>query len=80
MLFCMDFTLAELAGLFADDPDYGLGVHRGEQLFEDEGFVVHFFDRRMVESLGAGFRLVDLTEFEEGKLPRRLFTVTLQKT
>ncbi|GAC1538203.1 MAG: class I SAM-dependent methyltransferase [Candidatus Velthaea sp.] len=99
MLFCMDFTLAELAGLFADvrrilksggilvytarttdDPDYGVGVHRGEQLFEDEGFVVHFFDRRMIESLSAGFRPVDLTEFEEGSLPRRLFTVTLQKT
>ena len=98
MLFCMDFTLTELAALFAevkrilkpggllvytarttDDPDFGVGIHRGEQLFEDEGFIVHFFDRRMVESLAAGYRLVDLTEFEEGALPRRLFTVTLEK-
>ncbi len=99
MLFCMDFTPAELAALSADvrrvlkpggilvytarttdDPDFGSGVHRGEQLYEDEGFVVHFFDRRMVERLAVGFRVLDLTEFEEGTLPRRLFTVTLERT
>ncbi|GAC1578858.1 MAG: class I SAM-dependent methyltransferase [Candidatus Elarobacter sp.] len=99
MLFCMDFTLAELTALFVDvrrtlkpggilvytarttdDPDFGAGVHRGEQRYEDEGFAVHFFDRRMVERLGVGFCLLDLTEFEEGALPRRLFTATLQKT
>ena len=63
-----------------DDPDFGVGAHRGEQRFEDEGFVVHFFDRSMVERLAAGFHLLAVTEFEEGALPRRLFTVTLQKS
>lgn len=63
-----------------DDPDFGVGAHRGEQIYEDEGFLVHFFDRGMVERLAVGFRLLDLTEFEEGQLPRKLFTVTMQKT
>ncbi|GAC1448289.1 MAG: class I SAM-dependent methyltransferase [Vulcanimicrobiaceae bacterium] len=60
------------------DPDFGVGTHRGEQRYEDEGFTVHFFDRRMVERLAAGFRLLEVREFEEGALPRRLFTVTLE--
>lgn len=99
MLYCMDFTLAELSELSAEvrrilkpggihvytarttgDPDFGIGVHRGEQLYEDEGFVVHFFNRNMIDRLAAGFRLLDIAEFEEGSLPRRLFTVTLEKT
>lgn len=99
MLYCMDFTVDELAFLAAEvrrilkpggihvytarttaDPDFGVGIHRGEQRYEDEGFTVHFFDRALVERLAAGFRLLAIAEFEEGPLPRRLFTVTLEKT
>jgi SAM-dependent methyltransferase len=62
-----------------DDPDYGRGTHNGESLYENDGFVVHFFDRGLVERLAPGFDIVDVTEFEEGALPRRLFRVTLRK-
>ena len=61
------------------DPDFGRGVPRGEALFENQGFIVHFFDRPKVERLSHGFELVGAEEFEEGKLPRRLFRVVLRK-
>ena len=63
----------------ASDPDFGRGIHRGEDLYEDKGFIVHFFDRAKVERLSSGYEMVSIDEFEEGKLPRRLYRVTLRK-
>ncbi len=62
-----------------NDPDFGRGIHRGEGLYENQGFVVHFFDRPKVERLARGFEIVSVEAFEEGKLPRRLYRVTLRK-
>ena len=62
------------------DAHYGAGQCRGQDLYESGGFIVHFFDRRKIEHLSQGFELVDITEFEEGDLPRRLYRVTLKKT
>lgn len=61
------------------DPDYGTGIHRGEDMYEDEGFIVHFFTPEKVERLARGYQLIGIDEFEEGKLPRKLFRVTLRK-
>jgi SAM-dependent methyltransferase len=61
------------------DTHFGTGIHRGDGLFEDGGFIVHFFDRPLVERLAQGFSIVDFQEFEEGELPRRLWRVTLRK-
>jgi SAM-dependent methyltransferase len=61
------------------DAHYGKGTHLGEDLYEANGFVVHYFDRAMVEHLAEGFELLSVDEFEEGSLPRKLFEVTLQK-
>ena len=61
------------------DAHYGQGTHLGEDLYEMNGFVVHYFDRAMVEHLAGGFDLLDIEEFEEGSLPRKLFQVTLRK-
>ncbi len=61
------------------DPHYGTGIHRGEDMYEVNGFIVHFFSRRKVEQLADGYELVDIDEFEEGNLPRKLFRVTLRK-
>ena len=61
------------------DPDYGHGIHCGEDLFENQGFIVHFFDRAKVERVAKGYQIIGIDEFEEGKLPRRLFRVTLRK-
>jgi hypothetical protein len=40
---------------------------------------VHFFDRTLVDRLADGWELIEVTEYEEGRLPRRLFAVTLRK-
>ena len=62
------------------DAHYGAGIHRGEDLYESDGFTVHFFSKEKVEHLAKGYELVDIAEFEEGELPRRLFRVTLRKS
>jgi len=61
------------------DPDFGAGTSCGDDMYESDGFVVHFFSRDLVERLARGFDLLEVTEFEEGDLPRRLFRVTQRK-
>lgn len=61
------------------DPDHGRGPAHGDDRFEAGGFVVHFFSRTLVERLAAGFELLEVSEFEEGELPRRLVAVVQRK-
>lgn len=61
------------------DSHFGTGIHRGEDLYEVGGFIVHFFSRQKVEHLASGFQIISIDEFEEGGLPRKLFRVTLRK-
>jgi SAM-dependent methyltransferase len=61
------------------DAHFGKGIHRGEDLYEVGGFIVHFFDREKVQRLSAGYNILAIDEFEEGDLPRKLFMVTLKK-
>jgi SAM-dependent methyltransferase len=60
------------------DAHYGVGVSHGDDIFEHDGFAVHFFDRTLVEELAEGWEGVDVYAFEEGELPRRLWRVTQQ--
>ncbi len=62
------------------DPHYGAGRALGDNLYENGGFVVHFFDELLVERLGSGFEIEDVTEFEEGELPRRLWRITMRRS
>ena len=62
-----------------DDADYGTGIHRGEDMYEVNGFIVHFFSREKVAELTEEFEIVNIDKFEEGSLPRKLFQVTLRK-
>ncbi len=61
------------------DAHSGTGVHRGEDLWEVGGFIVHFFNREKVVHLAKDFEIVSVDEFEEGGLPRKLWRVTLRK-
>ena len=60
------------------DAHYGAGIPRGDDMFEHGGFIVHFFDRALIDGLAAGFELLDVTDFTEGELPRRLARVTMR--
>ena len=61
------------------DAHFGAGVDHGDDRWEMGGFVVHFFDRRLVERVAEGWDLLEVTDREEGKLPRRLYAVTMQR-
>jgi Predicted S-adenosylmethionine-dependent methyltransferase len=61
------------------DAHYEKGIHRGEDMFEVGGFIVHFFRKEKVEKLAKGFEIMAMDEIEEGELPRKLFQVTLRK-
>lgn len=59
-----------------DDAHYGAGVAHGDDIYEHGGFAVHFFPRRLVDALAAGWDLTEVFAFEEGELPRSLWRVT----
>ena len=62
------------------DSDYRTGIHRGEDLYEVGGFIVHFFSKEKVEQLARGYEIMRVDELEEGPLPRKLFRVTLRRS
>ena len=62
-----------------DDGDYKNGIHVGEDLYENDGFIIHFFSKDKVNQLSKGFRILDIEKFEEGKFPRKLFLVKNKK-
>ena len=62
-----------------DDGDYKNGIHRGEDLYENDGFIVHFFSKEKVKQLSNGFEVLNIEKFDEGKFPRKLFIVKNRK-
>ncbi len=62
-----------------DDGDYKNGNHIGEDLYENDGFIIHFFSEEKIRNLSNGFDILEIKKFEEGTFPRKLFKVTLVK-
>ena len=62
-----------------DDGDYKNGIHIGEDLYENDGFIVHFFSKDKINHLSKNFEILNIEKFEEGSFPRRLFKVTAKK-
>ena len=62
-----------------NDGDFKKGIHRGEDLYENDGFIVHFFSKDKINSLLIGFENVIIEEFEEGSFPRKLYFVVNRK-
>ena len=62
-----------------NDGDYMKGIHRGEDMYENDGFIINFFSEKKVNSLLKGFKNLSTTKFEEGKFPRKLFLVQNKK-
>ena len=61
------------------DGDYKKGIHRGEDLYENDGFIVHYFSSNKINSLLDGFENLSIENFEEGSFPRKLFFVQNMK-
>ncbi len=61
------------------DAQYGVGIPHGEDRFETGGFEVHFFNLARVELLAQEWELISIQSFEEGTLPRRIWSITLRK-
>ena len=61
------------------DGDYKNGIHRGEDMYENDGFIVHFFNKTKVNQLTDGFKNIKLESFEEGTFPRKLYFVVNKK-
>ena len=62
-----------------NDGDYKNGKHIGEDLYENDGFIVHYFSQEKVNSLLNGFKNITLEKFEEGTFPRKLFFIVNEK-
>jgi len=62
-----------------EDAHYGKGIYRGEDMYEVDGFIVHFFSKELVSRLAKGYEIISVDKFEEGELPRKLFRVVLRK-
>ncbi|WP_405445896.1 class I SAM-dependent methyltransferase [Streptomyces erythrochromogenes] len=58
------------------DAHYQAGTGHGDDIWEHGGFAVHFFPRELVDALAEGWTLDEVAAFEEGGLPRRLWSVT----
>jgi len=62
-----------------EDPLYKQGIHRGEDMYEMDGFIVHYFSEEKIQHLSRGYEIVSIERCEESSFPRRLFRVTLKK-
>ena len=62
-----------------NDGDFKRGIHHGENLYENDGFIVHFFSKETVNYLLKGFENLLIDKFEEGNFPRKLYFVVNKK-
>ena len=61
------------------DGDFKKGIHRGEDMYEMNGFIVHYFSENKIKELLDGFINVSIENFDEGKFPRKLSLVINKK-
>ena len=57
------------------DGDYKNGKHLGEDLYENDGFIINFFSEEKIKQSSEGFEIICIEKFEEGAFPRKLFRV-----
>ena len=62
-----------------NDGDFKKGVQIAGDMYENDGFIVHFFSKNKINSLMNGFVNLETTNFEEGSFPRKLFFVCNKK-
>ena len=62
-----------------NDPHFGTGDNLIGNIYNVNGFVIHFFDKKIIENLSEGFKILQIEEFEEGNLPRKIYNVVQRK-
>ena len=62
-----------------NDAHYGQGIHRGEDMYENNGFIVHFFSKEKIKHLSKGYEIIGIHDFEEGELPRKISSIIMKK-
>ncbi len=61
------------------DGDFKKGKHRGEDMYEMNGFIVHYFSENKIKNLLDGFTNISIENFDEGSFPRKLSLVINKK-
>ena len=61
------------------DGDFKKGTHRGEDMYEMNGFIVHHFSENKIKNLLDGFTNISIKNFDEGTFPRKLSLVINKK-
>ena len=61
------------------DADYKKGIYHGEDLYEMNGYIVHYFSDEKIKKLLTGFKNLSINYFDEGSFPRKLSLVINQK-
>ena len=61
------------------DGDFKKGMHRGEDMYEMNGFIVHYFSENKIKNLLDGFTNISIENFDEGSFPRKLYLVINMK-
>ena len=62
-----------------DDPYFQTGIHHGENLYEIQGYIMHFLSKENIEHLINPLATVTIKEIEEGRLPKRLYEIVVKK-
>lgn len=63
-----------------NDKEFGIGKDLGNMIYESGGFIVHYFDQNKINRISKLFKIIDISEFHEGRLPRSLYRVLLKKS
>ncbi len=61
------------------DGDFKNGNHILEDIYENDGFLVHFFSDKKIRYISKNYNIENIEKFNEGKFPRKLSMVTLKK-
>ena len=61
------------------DGDFKKGIHRGEDMYEMNGFIVHYFSENKIKKLLDGFINASIENFYDGSFPRKLSLVINKK-
>ena len=62
-----------------NDGDYKNGKFIDTNLYQNDGFIVHFFSLDIIKKLSKGFEIISINEFEEGNFPRKLYLTIMKK-